>query len=159
MPGLADRTLGDVLAALASDAASPGSGAAAAIAMAFSAACAGKALAISRKHRPPEEYLQRAERRLAAIARRSLTQADTDAKLFHEFIHHRDANSAAELVCADASSQDLGTELARVLDEIAEAVHPVVQGDIAAARALLAAVNTIEVWIRAENEREARMGR
>ena len=48
MPGFAERTLGDVLAALASDAASPGSGAAAAIVMAFSAACTGKALAISR---------------------------------------------------------------------------------------------------------------
>ena len=158
MPGFAERTLGDVLAALASDAASPGSGTAAAVTMALSAACAGKALAISRKHRPPEEYLQRAERRLAAIVRRSLGQADTDAKLFDEFIHHRNANSAAELVCADASSQDLATELASLLDAIAEAVHPVVQGDIAAARALLVAVHTIEARIRAENEREARRG-
>jgi hypothetical protein len=155
MPGFAERTLGDVLAALASDAASPGSGAAAAVAMAFAAACAGKALAISRRHRPPADHLQLAEQRLTGIVRRSLARADADAKLFEEFIHHRRTGAAAELIRADESSQALAIELSGTLDEITPAVHPVVEGDIAAARALLSAVNAIQKRITAENQREA----
>jgi formiminotetrahydrofolate cyclodeaminase len=96
---LADRTLADVLTALASDAASPGSGAAAAVALSFAAACAGKALAISRKHRP--ESSQGAEQRAADLIRRSLERADADAKHFEEFIHHKSAQAANELLCAD----------------------------------------------------------
>jgi Formiminotransferase-cyclodeaminase len=155
MRHLADRTLGDMLAALASDAPSPGSGAAAAVAMALAAACAGKALAISRKHRAPEEYLQLAEQRLAAIASRSLARADADAELFAEFIHHRSAKTADELVHGDDSAQALAGELGGTLDEIGGAVHPVVEADLAAARALLASVEAILKRLRAENERQA----
>jgi Formiminotransferase-cyclodeaminase len=158
MPRFAERTLGDVLAALASDAAAPGSGAAAAVAMAFAAACAGKALAISRKHRPPEAHMQLAEQRLAVIARCSLARADADSELFEEFIHHRGAKTASQLVHADESTQGLATELGGVLDEIAGAVHPVVEVDLAAARTLLSAVNAIQQRIRAENQREAPTG-
>ena len=158
MPRFAERTLGEVLAALASDAAAPGSGAAAAVAMAFAAACAGKALAISRKHRPPQAYLRVAEQRLTDIARCSLARADTDSELFEEFIHHRDAKARSQLVHADESTQGLASELSRVLDEIAGAVHPAVEADLAAARALLSAVIAIEQQIRAENLREAPTG-
>jgi formiminotetrahydrofolate cyclodeaminase len=159
MPRFAERTLGEVLAALDSDAASPGAGAAAAVALAFAAACAGKALAITGKHRPLQEYLQRAQQQLAVMVRRSLACADVDAKLFEQLVHHRTAETGAELVRADDSSQALASELGGLLDQIAPAVHPVVAGDLAAARALLMAAQTIQERIRAENELEAKAGK
>src|SRR6185312_6938240 len=113
---LADRTLGEVLAALASDAVSPGSGAAAAVALAFAAACAGKALAISRKHRPETESMRGAEQHVADLIRRSLERADADGRYFEEFIHQKSAQAASELLCAGEKSQGLAHELGRVLD-------------------------------------------
>jgi formiminotetrahydrofolate cyclodeaminase len=152
----ANKTLEEVLTSLASDAVSPGSGAAAAVTLAFAAACAGKALAISRKHRPAEVYMNAAEKRLADIVRSSLERADADASLFESFIHHKDREAAEALVRADEATQALSRELAAVLDEIGSAVHPVVAGDIAAARVLLSAASQIEARIRAENQQAAR---
>lgn len=154
-PALADRTLADVLNELASEAVSPGSGAAAAVTLAFAAACAGKALAISRRHRPANEALRAAEARIATLVRRSLERADADAALFEKFIHDKSSAAAAELLRADASSQALGRELDGILDEIDPAIHPVVAGDMAAARALLSAAGLIQARIRAENQRAA----
>jgi formiminotetrahydrofolate cyclodeaminase len=152
----ADRTLEEVLTCLASDAVSPGSGAAAAVTLAFAAACAGKALAISRKHRPAEDYMNTAEKRLGEIVRSSLERADADASLFESFIHHKDRKAAEALVRADEAAQALSRELAAVLDEIGAAIHPVVAADIAAARMLLSAASQIEARIRAENQQAAR---
>jgi formiminotetrahydrofolate cyclodeaminase len=153
---IADTTLKDVLTALASDAPSPGSGAAASVTLAFAAACAGKAVTITRKHRPAEtDNMNAAELRLAEIVRSSLERADSDAALFESFIHHKDRQAAEALLRADESAQALGRELGAVLDEIAPTIHPVVAADIAAARALLSAVTLIEARIRAENQQAA----
>jgi formiminotetrahydrofolate cyclodeaminase len=154
---LADRTLADVLTALASDAISPGSGAAAAVTMAFAAACAGKALAISRKHRPAGEDMNAAEQRLADIVRLSLERADADAKLFESFIHHKNQQTAHALLRADEAAQGLTRELNTLLDKIEPTIHPVVAGDIAAARALLHAAITVESRIRGENQKAAQV--
>jgi len=153
---LADRTLGEVLAALASDAASPGSGVAAAVALAFGAACAGKALAISRKHHSASGSFKGAEQRVADLIRRSLERADADARYFEEFIHHKSAQAAGELLCADEKSQCLAHELGEVLDEIEPTIDPVVATDIAAARLLLSAATAIEARIQAENRAAVR---
>jgi formiminotetrahydrofolate cyclodeaminase len=150
-----DRTLDDVLTALASDAVSPGSGAAAAVTMAFAAACAGKALAISRKHRPAEDYVNAAELRLKEIVRASLERADADATLFENFIHHKNQQTAQALLRADEAAQGLSRELSEVLDKIGPTIHPVVAGDIAAARALLSAASQVESRIRGENQKAA----
>lgn len=153
---ISDRTLIDVLTALASDAPSPGSGAAASVTLAFAAACAGKAVAITRKHRPEEPgYMSEAQRRLTEIVRASLARAESDAALFESFIHHKGRETAQALVRADESAQALAQELGAVLDEIGTMVHPVVVADIAAARALLSAVSVIESRIRAENQQAA----
>jgi formiminotetrahydrofolate cyclodeaminase len=151
----ATRTLEDVLTALASDAVSPGSGAAAAVTLAFAAACAGKALAISRKHRPAADDVNAAERRLKEIVRASLERADADAALFESFIHHKTQQSAQALLRADETAQGLSRELSTVLDKIEPTIHPVVAGDIAAARALLLAAGLVESRIRSENQRAA----
>jgi hypothetical protein len=152
----ADQPLKDVLAALASDATSPGSGAAAAAALAFAAACAGKALAISRKHRPADEVTRTAEERLGQLVGLALRSADIDSALFERFLHEKSAQSAAELLRADAASQALARELDTLLNEIDGTIHPVVAGDIAAARVLLSAASLIQARIRAENQRAAR---
>jgi formiminotetrahydrofolate cyclodeaminase len=153
------RTLEDVLTRLASDAVSPGSGAAAAVTLAFAAACAGKALAISRKHRPAEDYVNAAEKRLAEIVRASLERADADGKLFESFIHTKDRKAADALLQADDAAQSLTRELTTVLDEIAGTIHPVVAGDMAAARALLGAASVVEERIRTENQKAAKEAR
>jgi formiminotetrahydrofolate cyclodeaminase len=155
---LAERTLADILAALASDAISPGSGAAAAVVLAFAAACAGKALAISEKHRPAEGNVKAAEEQLVVLVRRALERADADARFFAEFTHHKDVASTKELLEADEVSRSLAQELAEVLNEIEPTIHPVVAADIAAARTLLSAVSAIEERIQAENQRDARPG-
>lgn len=151
---LADRPLADLLAALASDAISPGSGAAAAVVLGFAAACAGKALAISRRHRQADDIVLAAEQRLVVLVRRALERADADARFFEEFTHHKDSRRAKELLDSDELSQSLAQELGRVLDEIEPTIHPVVAADIAAARTLLAAASAIEDRIQAENQRD-----
>ncbi len=156
VPAFADRTLRDALQSLASDAVSPGSGAAAAATLAFAAACAGKALAISRKRRPTDNHTSTAAEQLADLVRRALARADTDSALFESFVHCRSAQAAAELLRADAASQALARELDTLLNEIDASIHPVVAGDIAAARILLSAASLIQARIRAENQRAAR---
>lgn len=152
---LNDRTIGDVLAALASDHISPGSGAAAAAAMAFAAACAAKALAISAKHRVADANALAARARLTDIIGRSLQRAEVDSACFEAFIHHRNKETASALIGADQATQALARELADVLDDIEPSVYPVVSGDILAARALLDAATRIESRICEENHRAA----
>ena len=97
-----------------------------------------------------------AEKRLGEIVRSSLERADADASLFESFIHRKDRKAAEALVRADEATQALSHELAAVLDEISDAIHPVVAADIAAARVLLSAASQIEARIRAENQQAAR---
>lgn len=151
-----DRTIGDVLAALASDHISPGSGTAAAAAMAFAAACAAKALAISAKHRVANADALAAQARLTDMIGRSLQRADIDSACFEAFIHHRNQQTASALIGADQATRALARELADVLDDIEPSVHPVVSGDILAARALLDAATRIQSRISEENQRAAR---
>lgn len=152
----AERTLDEVLTALRSDAVSPGAGAAAAVTLAFAAACTGKALAISRKHLPTNDAANAVTARLAELMSRALGRADVDATLFASFMHHKSAPTAAELLRADAQTQALARELDSILNEIDAVIHPIVAGDIAAARILLSAAGLIQARIRAENQRAAR---
>jgi formiminotetrahydrofolate cyclodeaminase len=150
-----ERTLGELLAALASDHISPGSGTAAAAAMAFAAACAGKALAISRKHGPAAEPALVAQGRLTEIIAKCLRRADVDSTCFEAFIQHRNQQTALALINADQDTQALAVELLNLLDQIEPAVHPVVAGDILAARVLLNAAARIQARICDENRQAA----
>ena len=149
------QPLSELLAALASDHISPGSGTAAAAAMAFAAACAGKALAISRKHRAADEVALAAQMQLKEIVRRSLERADVDSARFEDFLRHKNQQTARALLEADEATQALAAELGAVLDRIEPGVHPVVAGDILAARALLEAAARIQERICDENRRAA----
>jgi formiminotetrahydrofolate cyclodeaminase len=149
------QPLSELLAALASDHISPGSGTAGAAAMAFAAACAGKALAISRKHRAADEVALAAETQLQEIVRKSLQRADVDSARFEDFLRHKNQQTARALLEADQQMQALAAELLVVLDRIEPGVHPVVAGDILAARALLEAAARIQDRICDENRRAA----
>jgi len=149
------RPFSQLLAALASDRISPGSGTAAAGAMAFAAACAAKALAISRKHRAPDEVAVAAQTRLEELLAKSLQRADVDSARFEDFLRRKNRETAAALIEADQETRALATELLMLLDRIEPDVHPVVAGDIFAARALLDAASRIQARICEENQRAA----
>ena len=123
--------------------------------MAFAAACAGKALAISRKHRAPDEAALAAQIQLREIVRKSLEGADVDSARFADFLHHKNQRTAQALIEADQQTQALAAELLVVLDRIEPGVHPSVSGDILAARALLEAAARIQDRICEENRRAA----
>lgn len=149
------QPLSELLAALASDHISPGSGTAGAAALAFAAACAGKALAISRKHRAADEVALAAQTQLTQIVRKALERADVDSARFADFLHHKNPQTARALIEADQETQALAAELLVLLDRIEPGVHPVVSGDILAARALLEAAARILDRICEENRRAA----
>lgn len=149
------QPLSELLAALASDHISPGSGTAGAAAMAFAAACAGKALAISRKHRAADEVALAAQTQLQEIVRKSLERADVDSARFEDFLRHKNQQTARALLEADEQTQALAAELGAVLDRIEPGVHAIVAGDILAARALLKAATRIQERICDENRRAA----
>ncbi len=123
--------------------------------MAFAAACAGKALAISRKHRAADEVALATETQLQEIVRKSLERADVDSARFADFLHHKNQQTARALIEADQETQALAAELLVLLDRIEPGVHPVVSGDILAARALLEAAARIQDRICEENQRAA----
>jgi formiminotetrahydrofolate cyclodeaminase len=149
------QSLSELLSALASDHISPGSGTAAAAALGFAAACAAKALAISRKHRAADEVALAAQTQLQEIIRNSLQRAEVDTACFENFLHHRNQQTARALLEADQQAQALAAQLRVVLDRIEPGVHPVVAGDILAARALLDAAARIQARICEENQRAA----
>jgi formiminotetrahydrofolate cyclodeaminase len=149
------QSLSDLLTALASDHISPGSGTAAAAAMGFAAACAAKALAISRKHRAADEVALAAQTQLREIIRDSLQRAEVDSACFEDFLRHKNQQTARALLEADQQTQTLAAQLLVVLDRIEPGVYPVVSGDILAARALLEAAARIQARICEENQRAA----
>ena len=149
------QSLSALLAALASDRISPGSGTAAAAALAFAAACAAKALAVSRKHRAADEAALAAQTQLEEMIGKSLQRADVDSARFENFLHHKTQDTAQALLEADAQTQALATQMQLLLDRIEPAVHPVVSGDLVAARALLEAAARIQARIAEENRRAA----
>ena len=132
----------------------PGCGAAAAVTLALSAACAGKAVAVTLKHRPSATALRRARVRLRGIARRALAGAERDAESFVGFVRARDGTSARRLLHAGESLTAAARELLGVLGSIEPRVLRRVSADVSAARALCAAALEIERTNLAEN-REA----
>ena len=132
-----------LVAQLGSDAITPGSGAAGALALALAAACAGKAIAITAKHRPLPDALAEAARSIAQLRETALQGADEDADHFEKFLRHRSAATADELRQTDCSLLGLCQSLTDLIDRICADIHPVVAGDISAARALVAAAAAI----------------
>jgi Formiminotransferase-cyclodeaminase len=151
---LADRPLGAVIDAIASDDVAPGAGSAAAVGLALAAACAGKAVAISLRHRH-DATLVDAQHELADIAHRALHGAEEDAANFRQFMHEKGASSLHELVETGEGLQQLGAALLSVLDRLEGHIDRTVCGDIGAARALCSAFSVIQSGNLAENRQAA----
>lgn len=151
---LADRPLGAVLEAISSDDVSPGAGAAGAVGLALAAACAGKAVAITLKHRPDDEVLTQVRKELVAIVHRALHGADEDSAHFREFMRDKDAASAAELLDSGRRLQHLGRKLFALLEQLDNRIDNSVCADVLAARALCAAFSEIQSENLRENARQ-----
>jgi formiminotetrahydrofolate cyclodeaminase len=134
-----------LVARLGSDAMTPGSGAAGALALALAAACASKALAITAKHRALPEALVKSAGAIARVQAAAIRGADEDAEAFREFLQHRNANTVEELRQTDCTLLSLCDSLRELIDGICGDVHPVVAGDITAARALIDAAAAIHL--------------
>jgi formiminotetrahydrofolate cyclodeaminase len=136
-------SLEGLLATLGSDAPTPGSGAAGALALALAAACASKALAITAKHRALSADLVDAGRSIAHLLEAAVDGADADAIHFKKYLQQRSSATAEELRQTDHCLLDLCVALGELIDRVSADIHPIVAGDIAAARALVTAAAAI----------------
>jgi formiminotetrahydrofolate cyclodeaminase len=141
---MARQTLGDLMAAIASDAVAPGSGSAAAVGLALAAACAAKAVAITLKHVAPDPRLSNLRQALVAFSERALDGGDQDAHLFEQFMRASGAAAAGPLIEAGERLQHSARALRQVLEHLAAEVDPLVVSDVLAARALCDACLAIQ---------------
>lgn len=150
LPALA---IGRFLELLASDAALPGAGAAGGVALALAAACAGKAIAVSRRHdsSPALAGLQVELRRIVELA---LDLGQQDAICFKQQLKAEDPDAARALLRTDYTMLDVCRGLERLLEDNRDLVRDNMAGDWKAARALLHACRAIH----SENLREMTQG-
>lgn len=152
-PRIAELTLGELTAAIASDAVAPGSGSAAAVGLALASACAAKAVAITLKHRAPDARLTKLWTTLVAFAERALDEGDGDALAFAEFMQDESSATAARLLDEGERMQRSAMALNAVLQRLAGEVEPIVVADILAARALCGACLAIQSQNLAANQK------
>jgi formiminotetrahydrofolate cyclodeaminase len=141
---VSDLSVAELLARICSNAASPGAGAAAAVALALAAACVGKAVNMTLKHRPGDAELLSALGTLQLIAREALVDGDRDAQAFKDFVRDRDAPAVEELICEEEIFGELIGRMTAVITEVAPRIQPNMAGDVVAGRALLAAARQIQ---------------
>lgn len=144
-------TIGDFLDALASDAILPGAGAAGGVALALAAACAGKAIAITRRH-DGNPRLVGLQSELMQLAGRALTLGQQDALQFKQQLKSDEPEAAQALLRTDHTLIDACRSLERLLDDNRDLIADNMAGDWKAARALLHACRVIH----SENLRELR---
>jgi hypothetical protein len=141
MDQVAGLDLKAFIRALGSDAPAPGAGAAGATALGMAAACAAKAMAISARHAQDPDLAQVADR-AREIALLALAGAEWDAEDYPAVLHHE---PGAKTVLRQDGETALGLAdaLAVLIEAHASRVIPLLAGDLAAARALLAAFESI----------------
>lgn len=142
-------TIGDFLDALASDAILPGAGAAGGVALALAAACASKAIAITRRH-DGNPRLVGLQSELVQLAGRALTLGQQDALQFKQQLKTDEPEAAQALLRTDHTLIDACRSLERLLDDNRDLIADNMAGDWKAARALLHACRVIH----SENLRE-----
>ncbi len=134
--------IGEFLSALASDAVLPGAGAAGGIALALAAACAGKAVAISRRH-DDTPALAEFQRQLACMAEEALELGQRDALQFKQQLKSNDPEATTALLRTDYTILDACQALDRLLQDNRDLIADNMSGDWKAARALLHACRVI----------------
>ena len=150
---IANCRVEDLLAAIASAHVSPGAGAAGAVALGLAAACLGKALTISLKHRAEDLELRQASDTCAQIARLALMDAERDAVEFARFIHSHSSEDANRLMDTGKAVIALANALETLVNRVETRVAANMRGDLVAARALIGAAHTIHAHNESDLER------
>jgi hypothetical protein len=145
--------MGEFLDSLASDAILPGAGAAGGVALALAAACAGKAVAVTRKH-DSSPALAGLQVQLARMAEQALTLGQQDALQFKQQLKSDDPQDTNALLRTDHTILDVCRTLDRLLQDNSDLIADNMSGDWKAARALLHACRVIHN----ENVREIKAG-
>jgi hypothetical protein len=153
---MADLRISEFVESISSDKISPGAGAAGAVALALGAACAQKAVSISLKHSPHDPRLAMALAGLEKVRRFALQDADADSQEFADFIRHKSASGATELVETGEAMARLIDALLTIIGDAEPHVRPSMKGDLIAARSLAAAARTIQSTNEAEAKDEQR---
>ena len=154
------RVFEELLEAMASDAMSPGSGAAAASALALGIACLRKAVAVSAKHDPDNADLHEAATRLCGLSDRAMAAADADVIGFPRLASgqrskEERAESADDLAALGARVTQLCAQLDEEAKQIAPHIRPAMANDLLAARRLGEAAAAIAQANGAENATKA----
>jgi len=151
-PSIRDRPLVELVGAIAGPSVSRGSGTAGSLVLVLAAACAHKALAITRKHRPLDSAEQAAALELIEIIELAFDGADRDASCFAAFLHNRDPATGRALLDSDRLGQQVRMRLENLLRAIEGATDPVASDDVTVAWNLLAVVQRIQAMIAEGNE-------
>jgi hypothetical protein len=151
-------SLGEFLRVLASDATLPGAGAAGGIALALAAACAGKAVAITRHHADSTAlvYLQT---QLADLSASALVLAENDALQFKHKLVSSDPAATNALLRTDLTILAACSSLDQLLNDNARCIAGNMWGDWQAAHALSRACRTILTKETSESWRITSKGR
>jgi hypothetical protein len=150
---LADLRVETLIGLIGGSASAPGAGAAGAVTLALAAACAAKAVSITLRHLPANHPLTEALERLRRLSELALCGGDADSRAFMDFIRHKSAGPAAELVDLGEAMAQLIHTLEALIAEIEPHICAVMAGDLIAAKALAAAARRIQS--ANENEAEA----
>lgn len=124
--------------ALASDAPSPGAGAAGGMALALAAACLQKACAISLKHEENAEITAGRDE-LSRLRGQALAGARADGEAFEALLAAKgEAREAAQarLTREVAAMLEIAARIEALAAQLAPLVAPIMAGDVAAARVL-----------------------
>lgn len=152
---LAHSTFEDLLESIASDAISPGSGTAAASALALGIACLRKAVAISARHDPNDPRWPDADARLCGLLDQALLAADADAIGFPRLVANRSETekfeAAEDLVALADRFAWLCKQLSAEAKALSPHAHPSMKNDILAAERLTDAAAAIATANRDEN--------
>ena len=154
------RVFEELLEAMASDAMSPGSGAAAASALALGVACLRKAVAVSIKHDPDNVELEEAAARLCGLSERAFAAADADVIGFPRLASDQRskeerAQSADDLAALGERVSELCAQLVSEAGMIEAHIRPAMANDLLAARHLGEAAAAIAKANGAENATKA----
>ena len=153
---LADLRISELIELIGSNRISPGAGVAGAVALALATACAAKAVSISLKHSPQDACLAIALSGLEKLRSCALQGADTDSQAFADFVRHKSAIGATELVEAGEAMAHLIDALCAIIRDVEPHVTSVMTGDLIAAKSLAAAARTIQSANEAEAKDEQR---
>src|ERR1035438_5804206 len=139
---MADLRISEFVESISSNKIAPGAGAAGAVALALGAACAAKAVSISLKHSPQDPHLALALAGLEKVRVFALQGADADSQAFADFVRHKSATGATELVETGEAMAHLIDALLAIIGDVEPHITSSMTGDLIAAKSLARAART-----------------